>query len=172
MVSSKLLPSKKALNNLKFLTVLSPRQKSCSQRQQRWRYCLSCSITDLHFVSIDFFAFKDDPYNRARNFFPGAFIFVIKGETQSYFNQMFNYLNNQNGNIYLHAGETQFFPQGGIDNHYTNKNYINDNLIHAALLPGVKRIGHGFESYKNNLLLSIINKKNIHSNLALFPIKY
>ncbi|EAR91544.2 hypothetical protein TTHERM_01321570 (macronuclear) [Tetrahymena thermophila SB210] len=97
----------------------------------------------------------------------------MNGETQSYFNyQMFNYLNNQNVNIYLHAGETQFFPQGGIDNHYTNKNYINDNLFHAALLPGVKRIGHGFEAYKNNLLLSINNIKNIHSNLALFPIKY
>ncbi|KAL4465292.1 hypothetical protein ABPG74_002006 [Tetrahymena malaccensis] len=118
-------------------------------------------ITDPHFVGIDFFAFEDDPYNGARNFFPGAFTDVIKGETQSYFDQMFNYLNNQDGKIYLHAGETQFFPQGGVDSRYTNKNYINDNLIHAALLPGVKRIGHGFEAYKNNLLLSIINQKNI-----------
>jgi hypothetical protein len=63
--------------------------------------------------------------------------------------------------LFLHAGETSFFPDHPVDDSFMNKYYINDNLIHAALLPNVKRVGHGFGVYRNDLIQAIYIKKNI-----------
>lgn len=118
-------------------------------------------ITDPRFAGIDFFAFEDDAYNGARNFFALAMTKLIAGETSTYFNQMFNYLDQNGGKMYLHAGETRYFPKNPITEDYANTNYINDNLLHGALLPGVKRLGHAFESTNSNLILSILKKRDI-----------
>jgi len=50
-----------------------------------------------------------------------------------------------------------------------NKFYINDNLFHAALLPNVERLGHGFAVINNGLLAIIIKKKKISKEIC--PLK-
>ena len=92
---------------------------------------------DSKFAGIDFFGFEDDPYNGARNFFPLRLTQILPGDTVSYFDKMFKYLDTENGSMILHSGETAFLPSEPITTDYADKNYINDNLIHAALLPGV-----------------------------------
>ena len=51
------------------------------------------------FAGIDFFAFEDDPYNGARDFFDLALTQLLKDEKDTYFNQMFQYLD-KGGNIF------------------------------------------------------------------------
>jgi adenosine deaminase len=70
--------------------------------------------------------------------------------------------------LYMHAGETLYFPNYSIDEEFMKEFYINDNLIHAALLPNVERLGHGFAVINNDLLLSIFKRKKI--GLEICPI--
>jgi hypothetical protein len=67
----------------------------------------------------------------------------------------------ENADIFLHAGETSFFPDHPVDDAFLNRYYVNDNLFHAALLPHVKRVGHGFAVSRNDLIQAIYMKKNI-----------
>ena len=92
---------------------------------------------DNKFGGIDFFGFEDDPYNGARNFFTMRLTQILTGDTVSYFDKMFKYLDMENGSMILHSGETAYLPVPPITKEYADNNYINDNLIHAALLPGV-----------------------------------
>jgi hypothetical protein len=51
--------------------------------------------------------------------------------------------------FYLHAGETLYFTNYPVSLKFFEKFYINDNLIHAALLPNMERVGHGFALVNN-----------------------
>jgi len=81
---------------------------------------------------------------------------------EDYFADLFNFLkNNSSLPLFYHAGETRYFPNHPVDDNYISTNYINDNVLHAILLPNVKRIGHGISAIKNELILEIMRKKNI-----------
>jgi adenosine deaminase len=123
---------------------------------------------DADYAGYDFFAYEDDPYNGARNFFTIAFTQVLKGQKESYFDKMFRNLDSEGGKFYPHAGETSFFPDHPINQKFAEEHYVNDNVIHAALLPGVKRLGHGFAIANNNLIARIIKIKGI--SLEICPI--
>jgi len=138
-------------------------------------------------IGIDYVGFEDDPFTGARNFFHNTIQIQNNSNNKSKVNQTENN-NNENNKLthkedqdeenffeklflhlkknsdlplFYHAGETNYFPECPVDDEYLTNNYINDNLFHAILLPNLKRIGHGFASIKNDLLLEIIRKKNI-----------
>ncbi len=128
---------------------------------------------------IDFVGYEDDPFTGARNFFPLVLEGVLdpnnqanaqsrqQGNNPSSFKVLFQTLLSGKS-FYLHAGETKYFPNYPITDKFMQKFYINDNLFHSALLPNVKRVGHGFAIANNDLLMSIFKQKKIH--LEICPI--
>jgi len=54
-----------------------------------------------------------------------------------------------------------FFPNFAVSQNFLDTYYVNDNLIHAALLPNIPRVGHGFAINNNDLLQAIYRKKDI-----------
>lgn len=123
-----------------------------------------------HYSGVDLFGYEDDPFNGARNFFPLALQKVLKndemlseGRTHSrkidWFLPVYRVMKNEK--VFLHAGETNFFPDYPVDDKFLDYFYINDTLFHAALLPNVERIGHGFAVARNDLLQAIFAERDI-----------
>jgi len=139
-------------------------------------------LNETDVSGVDFVGYEDDPFTGARNFFPivAQKIFennndnksnnssdLTKKPNKDLFELFFNSLKRGN-KLYLHAGETLYFPNYSIDEEFMKEFYINDNLIHAALLPNVERLGHGFALINNDLLISIFKAKNI--GLEICPV--
>jgi len=145
-------------------------------------------------VGFDFFGYEDDPFTGARNFLPlslrkfeqeaetGRIMNLehvfnqpavnqtkenLKEKKQNDFETMLDILRDGH-KLYLHAGETSYFPDYPVDATFLQKFYINDNLIHSALLPNVMRLGHGFAAGSNDLLMNIYRRKNI--SLEICPV--
>jgi len=142
-------------------------------------------------VGFDFFGYEDDPFSGARNFFPLTLrkfgqeskepiihkmehVFFNppkpKSEEKLKVNDFEIFLNmlRDGHKLYLHAGETVYFPDYPVNAKFLKKFYVNDNLIHSALLPNVMRLGHGFAAGSNDLLMNIYRRKNI--SLEICPV--
>ena len=111
------------------------------------------------FTGFDFHGFEDDPFNGARNFIPLSIQKILNQNEEDKFSPILE--SNLLMPMYLHAGETTFFPKYPVDNDFLGKYYVNDNLFHALLLPNIPRIGHGLAVERNDLILAIMILKNI-----------
>jgi len=124
------------------------------------------------FSGIDFFGYEDDSFNGARNFFSNLINLKVglKDDAGKPIQESnaFSSLFTKKPEMYLHAGETNYFPDYAITKEFMNKYYINDNLFHAVLLPNVKRLGHGFAAIRNDLIFNIIKAKKI--SLEICPV--
>jgi len=146
-------------------------------------------------VGFDFFGYEDDPFSGARNIFPltlrkfGQEVGEpIINELEHVFEppkhvseekskeipkkvnefEFFLDMLRDGHKLYLHAGETLYFPDYPVHKTFLKKFYVNDNLIHSALLPNVMRLGHGFAAGSNDLLMNIYRRKNI--TLEICPV--
>ena len=114
-------------NNIPFSYVVPGRKVSGSSNKGATIVSDAEKNKDIKFGGVDFFGFEDDPYNGARNFFTMRLTQILSGDTISNFDRLFKYLDQENGSIILHSGETAYLPSPPITQEYAENNYINDN---------------------------------------------
>lgn len=69
--------------------------------------------------------------------------------------------------LFLHAGETIYFPNYPVNRAFLKKYYVSDNLLHSALLLYVERFGHGLAAGSKDLLINTHRRKNISLEIYL-----
>lgn len=121
-------------------------------------------------TGFDFFGYEDDPFSGARNFITLTLKNLMNINSldekenldldKNDFAFMLDALK-KGDKLFLHAGETTYLPNYPVSKSFLKQFYINDNLIHSALLPNVERLGHGFAVINNELLMNIYKKKGI-----------